>query len=160
MTAHVRAQVRHNLSQEHNVASSILVPRGQRPESDKTNPVAVPRVGPAVAEQLMHDAVDVSAPAASEPLKGGGEHVVPGGGVVEFGPALFDLTDDHVGHAPCDPEQRVRFALAGMMHGLARTRCLAEPECQDIQVGQALLSAAACSADDRELGYGEVAVET
>ena len=44
VTAHVRAQVRHDVSQEHNMASSILMPRGQRPESDKTNPVAVLRV--------------------------------------------------------------------------------------------------------------------
>jgi hypothetical protein len=158
VASHVRTQVRHNVSQEHNMASSIVMPRGQRPESDKTNPVAVPGVGPALTEQLMHDAVDVSAPAAAEPLQGRGEHIVPGGGVVEFGPALFDLTDDHVGHAPGDPEQRVRFALGRVMHGLARTRCLAEPECQDIQVGQALFSAAAGSTDDGELGHGEVAV--
>ncbi|NUQ53685.1 MAG: hypothetical protein HUU19_13430 [Phycisphaerales bacterium] len=142
------------------MASSILMPRGQRPERDKTNPVAVPRVGPALTEQFMHDAVDVTVPAAAEPLKGGREHVVPGGGSVEFGPPLLDLADDHVRHAPGDSEQPVGFALGRVMHGLARTRCLAEPECQDIQVGQALLSTAAGSADNRELGYGEVAVET
>lgn len=50
VTAHVRAQVRHNVSQEHNMASSILMPRGQRPERNKANPVAVPRLGAAVTE--------------------------------------------------------------------------------------------------------------
>ncbi|MCE7975075.1 MAG: hypothetical protein DYG92_12260 [Leptolyngbya sp. PLA1] len=117
------------------MASSILMPGCQRSERDKANPVAVPCVGPAVAEQLIHDAVDVTVPAAAEPLEGRGEHIVLGGGVVELGPPLFDFSDDHVGHAPGDSEQRVRFALGRVMHRLTRARCFAEPECQHIQVG-------------------------
>lgn len=159
MAPHVRTQMGDNVSQEHDMASPILMPRGQRPESDKANPVAVLRVGPAMTEQLMDDAVDFAVPAAAEPLEGGGEHVVPGGGIVEFRPPLLDLADDHVRHAPGDPEQPVGFALGRVMHGLARARCLAEPKCQDIQVGQALLAAAAGSTDDGELRHGEVPVE-
>lgn len=155
----VSAQMLYHIAENDYMASPVSMAWGKGSEGDKAHDVAVLGVGFAMTEKLSHHGVDVVAAAAPKSFQSGSEHIVLGGGGIEFGATFLDLADDHVGCVRGNTEQRAPITRHLMIRRPARSHGFAEPKGKYIEVGQTLLSTASILANYGKLGHGQVPVE-